>query len=80
MIWTLSPELRKDENNTNTAIYQIYLSNCFKLRGCSRGVMINALYFEIVVSTFILQSRDYIHLWTNTLGKGINLFILPAMG
>ena len=39
--------------------------------GCPRG---------IVVNEFELQSRYYVHFRTNTLGKGMNPLILPAMG
>ena len=31
-------------------------------------------------SEFILQSCYYVHFWANTLRKGMNPFILPAMG
>ena len=34
----------------------------------------------IVVSEFVLQSHYYVHFRTNTLGKGMNPLILPAMG
>ena len=36
--------------------------------------------YGIVVSEFKLQLRYYVHFWTNTLGKGMNPLILPAMG
>ena len=49
-------------------------------RGCPRGVMVKAMDCGIVVSEFILQSHYYIHFQANTLGKGINPLILPAMG
>ena len=49
-------------------------------RGCPRGVRVKALDCGIVVSEFVLQSRYYVHFRANTLGKGINLLILPAMG
>ena len=42
--------------------------------------MIKPMDSEIVVSEFEFQSRYYDHFWTNTLGKGINLFILQAIG
>ena len=45
-----------------------------------RGVMVKAIDWEIVVSEFELQSRYYIPFRTNTLGKGMNPLILPAMG
>ena len=34
----------------------------------------------IVVCEFVLQSRYYVHFRANTLGKGMNPRILPAMG
>ena len=49
-------------------------------RGCPRVVMIKAMDCGIVVSEFILQSRYYVHFWANTLEKGMNPLILPAMG
>ena len=48
--------------------------------GCPRGVMVKAMNGRIVVSEFVLQSRYYVHFRANTLGKGMNLLILPAMG
>ena len=48
--------------------------------GCPRGVMVKAMDCEIVVSEFVLQARYYVHFRANTLGKGMNLLILPAMG
>ena len=49
-------------------------------RGCPRGVMVKAMDCGIVVREFVLQSRYYVHFRANTLGKGMNPFILPAMG
>ena len=48
--------------------------------GCLRGVMVKAMDCRIVVCEFVLQSRYYVHFRTNTLGKGMNPLILPAMG
>ena len=48
--------------------------------GCPRGVMVKAMDCVIVVSEFVLQSRDYVHFQANTLGKGRNPLILPAIG
>ena len=42
--------------------------------------MIKAMDCGIVVREFILPSRYYVHFRANTLGKGMNLLILPAMG
>ena len=50
------------------------------LRGCPRGVMVKAMDCGIVVSKFVLQSRYYVHVRENTLGKGMNPLIFPAMG
>ena len=50
------------------------------LRGCPRGVMVKAMDCGIVVSEFVLQLHDYVHFRANTLEKGMNLLILPAMG
>ena len=49
-------------------------------RGSPRGVMVKALDCGIIVSEFVLQSRYYVHFRANTLGKGKNPLILPAMG
>ena len=45
-----------------------------------RGVMVKATDCGIVVNEFVLQSRYYFHFRGNTLGKGMNPHILPAMG
>ena len=42
--------------------------------------MVKTMNCGIVVSDFELQSRYYVHFRTNTLGKGMNSLILPAMG
>ena len=48
--------------------------------GCLRGVMVKAMDCGIVVREFVLQSRYYVHFRANTLRKGMNPLILPAMG
>ena len=48
--------------------------------GCPRHVMVTAMDCGIVVSEFVFQSCYYIHFGANTLGKGMNPLILPAMG
>ena len=48
--------------------------------GVSRGVMVKAIDCGIVVHEFVLQSWYYFHFRANTLGKGMNPLILPAMG
>ena len=49
-------------------------------RGCPCGVMVKALDYGIVEREFVLQSCYYVHFWANTLGKGMNPLIFPAMG
>ena len=43
------------------------------------GIVVNTLDWDIVVSEFKLQLYYYIYFHTNALGKGMNLFIPPAM-
>ena len=57
----------------------IFEKNMVK-RGCPSGVMVKAMDCGIVVRKFVLQSRYYVHFQANTLGKGMNPLILPAMG
>ena len=42
--------------------------------------MVKVMDCGIAVSEFVLQSRYYVHFQANTLGKGMNPLILPAMG
>ena len=51
-----------------------------RTEGCPRGVMVKAMNCGIVVNEFVFQSRYYVHFRANTLGKGMNPLILPAMG
>ena len=48
-------------------------------KGYPRGVMVKAMDCRIVEHEFVLQSRYYIHFQANTIGKGMNPVILPAM-
>ena len=60
--------------------YYDYYYLLFGLWGCPRGIMVKAMDCGIVVREFVLQSRYYVHFQANTLGKGMNPLILPAMG
>ena len=42
--------------------------------------MVKVLDCRIVLSEFEFQSPVYFQFWTNTLGKGMNLDIILAMG
>ena len=48
--------------------------------GCPCGEMVKTMDYGIVVREFVLLSRYYVHFQPNTLGKGMNPLILPAMG
>ena len=61
-------------------IYRNTLAYTYTNRGCLRGVMVKAMDCGIVVSDFEFQSHYYVHIRTNTLGKGMNHLILSAMG
>ena len=62
-------------------ILHLFYAKIFFFKGCPpRGVMVKAVDCGIVVREFVLQSRYYIHFRANTLGKGMNPLILPAMG
>ena len=50
------------------------------ISGCPRGIMVKALDCGIVVSEFELQSRYYVQFRTDTLGKGMDSLIIPAIG
>ena len=64
---TINKERVRD---THTQIYMVV---------CPRGVMVKAMDCGIVEREFVLQSRYYVHFRANTLGKGMNPLILPAM-
>ena len=49
------------------------------LVGYPCGVMVNVLESKIIVSEFELKLHYYFHFRTNTLGKGMEPLILPAM-
>ena len=48
--------------------------------GVPHCVIVKAMDCGIVVSEFKLQSCYYVHFWINTLRKGMDPLILPAMG
>ena len=58
-----------------------WLGNLFQSMpvGCPRDVMVKAMDYGNVGSEFVLKSRYYVHFRANTLGKGTNPLILPAM-
>ena len=50
------------------------------LGGFPRAVIFKALDCGIIECKFELQSCYYVHFQTNSIGKGMNLLILPGMG
>ena len=68
------------ENNPVLMLVYVCERTLLCPRGCPRGVMVKAMDSGIVVREFVLQSRYYVHFRANTLGKGMNPLILPAMG
>ena len=65
------------------AVYTSHSTNALRNDvnwGCPRGVIVKAMDCRIVVREFVLQSCYYVHFRANTLGKGMNPLILPAMG
>ena len=48
--------------------------------GSPYSIVANVLDCNIVVSEFKLQWCYYVHFWTNTSEKSMNLLISPAMG
>ena len=73
--YKISHSLSKMMLKISTCIY-----DTSPFRGCPRGIMVKAMDCGIVVREFELQSCYYVHFRTNTLGKGMNSLILPAMG
>ena len=86
----VSPSLFLDNNHLSLSFSLFYLypipfllfiyKFIFPFGECPCGVMVKALDCGIVVSRFVLQSRYYVCFQTNTLGKGMSLFFLPAIG
>ena len=74
------PELRASTTEHYIDILWIQEDRYYDRKEVSSWLMVKALDCGIVVSEFVLQSRYYVHFRTNTLGKGMNPFILPAMG
>ena len=68
------------DNLLDSFAFFFYYQLIQEVWGYPRGVMVKAMDYGIVVSEFVLQSCYYVHFRTNTLGKGMNPLILPAMG
>ena len=80
-IWEVVRNLRNGRRQYYTFNFNLSTGKLLKTyRGCPRGVMVKAMDCGIVVSDFVLQSHYYVHFRANTLGKGMNPLILPAMG
>ena len=78
---TWQPFLQKMELELSFFFFirSIYVTST-KNGGCPRGVMGKAMDCGIVVREFVLKSRYCVHFQANTIEKGMNPLILPAMG
>ena len=89
-MWLLNSDLRfefrglnsikKRETTFHFFAFQCYVRYKNLSGGCPRGVMVKAMDCGIVVCEFVLQLRYYVHFQANTVGKGMNPLIFPAMG
>ena len=75
--WTRKKKKKKKKVNPTIITVRNGISD---LRGCPHRVMVKARDCGIVIREFVLQLRYYVHFRANTLGKGMNPLILPAMG
>ena len=66
--------------NSNSSLENKVTYKLFTVVVGPRGVMVKVMDCGIIISKFELQLRYYIHFRANTLGKGVNPLILPAMG
>ena len=64
------------QRETQTASFKL-LSNILQ---SSSGIMVNMVDYNILVSEFELKLCCYVHFFTNAVGKGVNVLILPVMG
>ena len=72
--------LTHDIDQHNVQLCLVYTSHSFDEGGGPCGEMVKTMDCGIAVTKFKLQLHYYVHFQTNTLGKGINPFIFPAMG
>ena len=93
-IYIYSNELLDQLDNLQTQNTRIFIQKeganavqCFGFKGWKlnqhwkpHGIMAKVLDRGFKASEFKLQSSCNVHFWTNTLGKGMNLHIPPAMG
>ena len=66
--------------HTNKNSHLIGNSDVKMTRRCPCSVMVKVMDSGIVVSEFEFLSLYSVHFQTNTLGKGMNLLIIPTMG
>ena len=71
---------REKHSSTSSSLSNKPRSQYSIFLGGPCGVMVKVVDCGIVIHEFILQSCYYIHFQANTLEKGMNPLILPAMG
>ena len=74
VVWAMFGEIKTEKLRWTSPLF--YTKKEWE---CPRSVMVNAMDCGIVVREFVLQSRYYVQFRTNTIGKGMNPLILPAM-
>ena len=72
LLWLFLSVIFQQRGEVNLIVNRTYIQKV--------GVRVKAMDCGIVVREFVLQSRYYVHFRANTLGKGMNPLILPAMG
>ena len=75
---TTSTQKKRMKNQLQRITQECYV--LFGTNPGSRREVVRVLGCDVEVSEFEFQSRYYVHFRTNTLGKGMNALILPAMG
>ena len=63
--------------NENWSSYQIIKWHHFFLSGSPYGLVVNVLYYDILISEFELQLRYYLHFRTSTRKKGMKFLDPP---
>ena len=75
---------QSNHNSDFDSAKMVIYNHSTKLRrilvGVLNGIMVKGMDGGIVENEFVLQLRYFVHFRANTLGKGMNPLILPAMG
>ena len=79
--YSLSQQQRRTQWSFTPRSIRFFFQIPSSLGGSPHGIVTNMLDCDIVLTEFELQLHDYIHIWTNALGKSMSFLIPPpAMG